>query len=124
MKTFKFTCKQNQVSKVVSLLSKFGKPHIHIKNGFPVITLKHNSSNRKINSFLYDNNVPGATKKKNLKVLKGDKWDISSSNISPGELFVFVENGKMNKVYYTYHTYCDCCGPEFELWYKNGKRFY
>lgn len=122
MKLFKFTCKQNQVSKVATLLGTFGKPHIELKNGFPVVSVKHNTSNRKINSFLYENNVPGSSKKKNLKVFSGCEYDISS-RFSPKELFVFVKDGKMSKVYYTYYQYCECCGPEFELWYKNGKRF-
>lgn len=113
MKSFKFTCKQNQVAQVVTLLGLFGKPHIEIKNGFPVVTLKHKTSNRKINSFLFDNGVPGATKKKNLKIIKCDRWDIHKAPAN--EWFVWAYDGKLIKVKYTYKTYCECCGPELRI---------
>lgn len=122
MKTFKFTCKQNQVSQVAILLGTFGKPHIEIKNGFPVVTVKHNTSNRKVNSFLFDNGVAGATKKKNLKVVKCERWELPYGKTSPKEWFVWAFNGKLTKVYYTYQTYCECCGPELDVCTKrNGK---
>lgn len=122
MKTFKFTCKQNQVAQVAILLGTFGKPHIGIINGFPVVTVQHKTSNRKINTFLFDNGVLGATKKKNLKIIKIDRWDIPYSNIPQKEWFVWAFDGKLKRVYYTYQTYCECCGPEFVLLAKkNGK---
>lgn len=122
MKNFKFTCKQNQVAIVVSLLGSFGKPHVKIENGFPVVTLKHNSSNRKINKFLFDNNVPGATRKKNLKIVKCERWDIPYLSIKPKEWFVWATGKKLIKAYYKYEQHCECCGPILEVFTKkNGK---
>ena len=127
MKTFKFTCKQNQVSKVVTLLGTFGKPHIELKNGFPVVSVKHNTSNRKIDRFLFESGIPGASPRKNkFRVVKCDKYELAwAKNVSPKEVIKWVcpDSGKMYTAYYTYTTTCDCCGPEFIFHVKTKNGF-
>lgn len=120
---FKFTCKQGQVAQVVSVLSQFGKPHIKIRGGFPVVLLQSKTSNRKINRALFNAGVPGAQSKKNrFKVVNFDDCyglnRLTWGN-NPPKLRGVV-GGKMYKIAYSYHTYCDCCGPELRVEGRRG----
>lgn len=122
MKTFKFTCKQNQVCKIVAVLNNWGKPNIEIKNGFPVVTLKHNGSNSAINKALYKAGVEGVTNKKNLKVVKCSRWELSE-HIPENEWFIWVHKDEMKKVRYSYQEteYCESILIIHQK--KNGKVF-
>lgn len=120
---FKFTCKQNQLSQVVSVLSQFGKPHIKIRGGFPVVMLKSAISNRRLNKALFSAGVPGAQSKRNrFKVVNfDDSWGFYKMHLNDyPEKLVGVVKGKMYKVTYSYHTYCDCCGPELRVEGRRG----
>lgn len=120
---FKFTCKQNQLSQVVSVLSQFGKPRIKIRGGFPVVMLKSAISNRRLNQALFSAGVPGAQSKRNrFKVVNLDNgWGFSQLrwNNCP-EKFIAVVGGRMYRATYSYYTHCECCGPELRVEGKRG----
>lgn len=116
MKTFKFTCKQNQTTQVVNLLSKFGKPHVTIFSDRQVVTvnLPQNVSKNSVNKFLFNNNVPGATKKTNKAIVaKANNQDsILSILLSKGIIGKFVKviiGGKFHKVRVSHTTCGDVC---------------
>lgn len=120
---FKFTCKQGQVGQVVSVLSQFGKPHVKIRGGFPVVLLQSKTSNRKLNRALFNAGVPGAQSKRNrYKVVNFDtSWGLSKLrwNDYPSKL-IGVVGGKMYRITYSYFTHCECCGPELRVEGKRG----
>lgn len=129
MKTFKFTCKQNQVVQVVKLLNDFTgrKCHVCIVNGFPVVTVKHNMSNRKIDKHLFTNNVPGSNPRKNrYKIVKCHLFELSCK--VPANTWVKWANpssGKLTIVKFDYvHSGCDCCGWTTRVLNKNNRVLY
>lgn len=78
MKFFKFFAKQNQHQDIADILVAEFKvaPSIEKVDGGFVVSCYHNTSNRRINKILFDYNIPGAVKPKNLPVSKVDNaWD-------------------------------------------------
>lgn len=107
---------------MVSVLSKFGKPHIKIRGGFPVVLLQSKTSKRKLNKALFSAGVPGSQSKRNrFKVVNfDDGWGFSVLCWSehPKKL-IGVVGGKMYKITYSHRVHCECCGPELIV---DGKR--
>jgi hypothetical protein len=126
MKVFKFLAKQNQHNQIARALVSggFGKPRMRpTESGVLIIlNLPHGISKRKVNQYLFEQNIPGAKARKNkFKVYKGslDQWKIQEK-IGIGEPFIFIEKNssrkKMKKMILRwYHSGCECCGSWLEL---------